>query len=416
MSTLLAGLPNYRVPDHITLPHVVKFSGGRSSGAMTLSLARGGVLQPDRGDVVLFANTTAEHPATYEFAARVCDEVESEHGVPCFWYEFCTVEMASADGYRRRSSYQLVKREPRQATDDDAVQGYRSDGSAFEELASFKAMLPNRYLRICTRFLKVLPGIMLLSEWYGGGPGPAHAGHGHGRALVGVEDAVRRYKGTKLTSEEYADVVGFVHSRRPARPAQVWRSFTTARLDRPVEGPRPVADLWGRTGPPFRYVTLLGLRADEEKRVQRMEMQNLFAEGAGSSRCKDTSQPPGELVYAPLADHGAATRDVEEFWNRQAFDLGIDSSLGNCVFCFMKGPRALSRIARSECTPPNTGTPVSIDWWADIETKYGRESTVDEGSKFKFLSLKSLSFADLANGVRPAVSNGSPSVPCACTD
>ena len=105
----VCGVPVYRSAGHAGLAHVVKFSGGRSSGAMVLSLARRGALKADRGDVVLFANTTAEHPATYDFAAEVCDELEFRHAIPCFWYEYCTVEKLGPFGYSRRSATRAVR-------------------------------------------------------------------------------------------------------------------------------------------------------------------------------------------------------------------------------------------------------------------------------------------------------------------
>ena len=106
------GTLHYRDQRHEALPHVVKFSGGRSSGALVLEMAAAGALSAARGDVVLFANTSAEHPRTYEFAAHCCDRLERDYALPCFWYEFCTVEDAYRGVYRRRLSYRLVTRRP----------------------------------------------------------------------------------------------------------------------------------------------------------------------------------------------------------------------------------------------------------------------------------------------------------------
>lgn len=52
-------------------PHVVKFSGGRSSGMMLMRLLEQGKLNPTRGDVIVFNNTSVEHPATYEFTRKL---------------------------------------------------------------------------------------------------------------------------------------------------------------------------------------------------------------------------------------------------------------------------------------------------------------------------------------------------------
>ncbi|MDE0393935.1 MAG: hypothetical protein OYK82_04055 [Gammaproteobacteria bacterium] len=77
MSSILPTLANPPHPppeissrwsDHEHLPHVLKFSGGRASATLAFLLAGGGLLRPERGDVILFARTSAEHPATYNFA------------------------------------------------------------------------------------------------------------------------------------------------------------------------------------------------------------------------------------------------------------------------------------------------------------------------------------------------------------
>ena len=68
----------YRDVAHAELPHVVSFSGGRSSAALTFMAAEEGLLDPDRGDIVLFANTSAEHPGTYEFAAECKRRIETD--------------------------------------------------------------------------------------------------------------------------------------------------------------------------------------------------------------------------------------------------------------------------------------------------------------------------------------------------
>ena len=55
------------------LPHVVKFSGGRSSGpALTFMMAEAGLLKAERWlDVILFANTWRRSiRRTYAFAAE----------------------------------------------------------------------------------------------------------------------------------------------------------------------------------------------------------------------------------------------------------------------------------------------------------------------------------------------------------
>ena len=63
----------YRNPGHRALPHVVKFSGGRSSAMLLFCLLENRVLDAARGDVIVFNNTSAEHPDTYELKAVLRD-------------------------------------------------------------------------------------------------------------------------------------------------------------------------------------------------------------------------------------------------------------------------------------------------------------------------------------------------------
>jgi predicted phosphoadenosine phosphosulfate sulfurtransferase len=52
-------------------PYIVKFSGGRSSAMMLMKLLKNNQLNPKRGDVIIFNNTSAEHSATYEFTRQM---------------------------------------------------------------------------------------------------------------------------------------------------------------------------------------------------------------------------------------------------------------------------------------------------------------------------------------------------------
>ena len=417
----ICSAPNYNNIAHSKLPHVVKFSGGRSSASMTLSLAREGILRPERKDVVLFANTSAEHPETYKFAAKVCDELEQQHGLPCLWYEFCTVEMATRYGWARNQAYRLVRRQKATPEDDAAIPGYLDDGTTFEEATSYMGILPTRKMRSCTQIMKVLPGIQLISDWLGGGPGPAHAGHHHDHHLTSPEDQADRYKGNRLGREDYIDMRGFMHDRPACRPAQRWDDFTVIDPDAFLRNQaRPKADIAGRAGPPVEYVTLLGLRADEPKRVTRAHFDAMLADGAMGTKCRHNSHPAGEIIATPLADAGATKTAVDEFWRRQPYDLGIDGIQGNCVYCFMKGESVIRKIAHMEQQSRNGSepvpTPVNIRWWSDLEQKYASKSTDEDLGQFKYLGLRAPSYADIEADPNPNEKSSSNTLPCACTD
>ena len=407
----------YRRARHAALPHIVKFSGGRSSATLTFMLAEAGLLKPERGDVILFANTSAEHPATYEFAAECKGRLEREFGLPVFWYEFCTVENASRGEYARKLSYRLVKPAP---VEEDP-NGYRSGGEVFEEMLSYQGMLPNPHSRSCTAKLKLYPSHLLLAEWLGAGPGPAHAGHYASRSFVTPESAAERHlaNGGMSSVEAYAERVGFMTSMPPARPAQLWRDYTDAPIDRgDVNAPARPVDMWGKDAAEF--VALLGLRADERRRIDRVLSRTLLAEGAGGRLCSIRTQPPGEHPYFPLDNAGITADDVGAFWREQAFDLQTPPSGGNCVFCFMKGTEALRQAGQEDDPQRVAGAPSDIAWWMDIERRYRREAPARNGdgvSRFGFLGVAGPSFAEVASGTtarRSRYAVGAPA--CDCTD
>ena len=128
----------YRAKGHRELPHVVKFSGGRSSGLLVFTLVENGFLKRERGDVVIFNNTSCEHPETYKFVSECKDRVE-ERGIPFFLTEFQTYEDARRGEWRRLPSYRLVNDRPFSDRNPD---GYRWRGEIFEEMLSYKGYLP----------------------------------------------------------------------------------------------------------------------------------------------------------------------------------------------------------------------------------------------------------------------------------
>lgn len=91
------------------------------------------------------------------------------------------------------------------------------------------------------------------------------------------------------------------------------------------------------------FTSCVGLRADEPHRVAKIR-------GDG---------PKGEEVVCPMHRAGHTLEDVEAFWDKQPFRLGIDRMYGNCVGCFLKGRHKLAAIARTE--------PDKLYWWAEAE-------------------------------------------------
>ena len=169
-----------------------------------------------------------------------------------------------------------------------------------------------------------------------------------------------------------------------------------------------------------QHVRLLGLRADEQRRIERVLSRALLAEGASTAACTVSTQPPGERPYFPLADWGYTEKEVLAFWEERDFDLDIPEGAGNCVFCFMKGTRQLVQLATANGSVGMSGTPSDIGWWADMESRYERivPARIGPGvSRFGFFGVNSVGFKEIARGECSSgnrYANGTPA--CDCTD
>lgn len=379
---------------HEYLPHVLKFSGGRSSAALAFLLAESGLLCPERGDVILFANTSAEHPATYDFARKCKERLEGDFGLPFLWFEFCTVEDAMRGAYVRRPSYRLVTSNPVESD----PRGYRSHGEVFEEMLSYQGLLPNPHSRSCTAKLKLYPSHQLLAEWFGVGAGPRHAGHHSDQRYVTPDLALVGYRrsGGTASDSAYLRRIEYMTRQPASRPAQRWEDYTEGRVNHPGGSPR-LAPMWGSDA--TLHVTLLGLRADEGGRVGRILERSMFAEGASTQKCAIRTQPPGERPCFPLVDWGFDQDAVRRYWSQRGFDLELPTMAGNCVYCFMKGTKAIGIGAREPDSMRVSGAPSDITWWVRMERKYRREVPARNGggvSRFGFFGLRGPTFAALA--------------------
>jgi len=96
------------------------------------------------------------------------------------------------------------------------------------------------------------------------------------------------------------------------------------------------------------WMTAMGIRADEPRRVAKLRTQ--------------------ADKFAPLAEAGIGLAEVTEFWRAHPFDLELESHngitpMGNCDLCFLKGPRQILSLIRSN--------PHLADWWVEQESKIG---------------------------------------------
>ena len=157
-----------------------------------------------------------------------------------------------------------------------------------------------------------------------------------------------------------------------------------------------------------RWHSVIGLRADEQRRVLRM-------------RARNCGSRTGAHAVLPLADAGVREADVLDWWKREPFDLGIPSYAGNCTLCMVKARSKLVRLIRED--------PTLADWWIEQEAKVANRTGPDGracesmkrfrlGETYAELKAAALSHRDLFD--EDAASSGesaeSDSFDCHCTD
>ena len=412
----------YRSKRHASMPHVVKFSGGRSSAMLLFVLLENGLLDRDRGDVIVFNNTSAEHPATYRFV-RDCMVAARRYGIPFYQIEFQTYEDARRGEWTRLPTYRLVNDMPKSDANPD---GFHWHGEVFEELLSWTGYVPNQFNRICTRHLKLDVTRAFLKDWLAAKPGIPRLGHYGDKARMDDDTAYQRHVDRQggVPRDIFLRKREYVWQRPHFRPEQRygdfspgWQSFENTALKGKTLGDQAV---FGRRG--VEYVAFIGLREDEPHRVQRVRDRNDTTKGY-----------EGEHVYMPLADMSVTRDDVNDFWDRQAWDLSLpkDASLSNCVYCFLKGAVNLRDIHTYMAKEVETGitdefgplgeTPSDLEWWHRLETTYGRDlkaegrSTRTDVTHIGFFGNNRFSYGDVGNGTELGGLAES-ILPCDCTE
>jgi len=425
-------------------PHIVKFSGGRSSGMMLMELLKQKKLVPERGDVILFNNTSAEHPATYDFTRKMKALAEGEYNIPFFWIEYQTYEEAGRNGWLRKGSYKIVNDQPYSA---DNEHGYRSAGEVFEEMISLSGFLPNMQNRICTQTLKIFITNSFLSDWFAQKPGIERLGHYGDAARMADEDVIETHEKSNGSTPEriLLQKRAFVRNAAFVREEAAWKDFVDCDLrfdneevKRSVIGDK--GQLFGDNA--ISYISCLGIRKDEEIRAEKIQARIDAAKKNPNGRSL-MSQPPGEEILTPLVENDVSQQGVIDFWNKQDFNLELsdDGNFSNCVYCPLKGKAKLTQLAATELAEGGLNgsgaTPASIDWWIEMEDKYGRDLkregrkvTSDKGVKFigffgatealvyRQIKAQAMAGADhkSVNSINGEFVDDDSYIPCNCTD
>lgn len=103
--------------------------------------------------------------------------------------------------------------------------------------------------------------------------------------------------------------------------------------------------------------TALGIRADEQRRVRDSALVD-------------------NIIYPLVHTWPTDKQDVLDWWEDQAFDLGLDEWDGNCIGCYKK---SFKKIFKQLDTNPNC-----LDWHIEMEKKYGTVGVSVEGTSRVF--------------------------------
>lgn len=153
-----------------------------------------------------------------------------------------------------------------------------------------------------------------------------------------------------------------------------------------------------------KWISVVGLRADEESRVKKQMRRNK----AGKDRWK---------TVCPLHTAGVTKQHVSDFWKMQPFDLRLlnvrgKTPDGNCDLCFKKGMVTIKSTMRRH--------PECIPWWVRMEANAPGLATMRNPDMALFRADRP-SYAALADQVARQgdfedLGGEEESVDCGCTD
>jgi 3'-phosphoadenosine 5'-phosphosulfate sulfotransferase (PAPS reductase)/FAD synthetase len=148
------------------------------------------------------------------------------------------------------------------------------------------------------------------------------------------------------------------------------------------------AHQWAKSGGFDEYDAVLGLRADEPRRVANVGTINKSV-----------------TARTPMAKAGHTIDDVLHFWQQHPFDLmlpGGDNTFGNCDMCFLKSRAKLEKIARAN--------PDAALWWAEQEERKGMPFRIDRPTYRQMLTQITVQGQLYDDAVEDDT------LPCQCTD
>ena len=300
----------------------------------------------------MFNNTGAEHPETYAFVKRMKKHTEAA-GLPFFICEFHACEEWRRGHWTRVPTYLLR-----------TTNNWSTRGEPFLKMVSWKNFVPNVFNRTCTKELKIETTRRLLEDWLSGQDATPPQGHGGPVTLADPLATFQHHQraGGKLKQADFDRRKAPLNSADPNRPSQrcADHSPPRERCENPLLSTRREPGELKLEKGGAEYVSLIGLRADEQTRVSRVHAR---------------PATEGEHIYTPLHEAGVDRAQVNASWDGHPMDLNTppELNISNCVYCFLKPPVSMAMVREtSPGIPGIPGTPSSPDWWANLEENYGR--------------------------------------------
>lgn len=143
---------------------------------------------------------------------------------------------------------------------------------------------------------------------------------------------------------------------------------------------------------------VLGLRADEPRRISKMRASN----AAGKERWDQV---------APMAMAGTTKADVVGFWAKQPFDLRLPNirgvtPAGNCDLCFLKGESTIMELLKEH--------PEWADWWIEMEALALALASSPSGATFRIDRPSYARLREFAQNQGRMFDAGDPGIECFC--
>ena len=305
---------------------------------LLFALLENRLLDPDRGDVIVFNNTSAEHPDTYRFV-HDCMRTARQYGVPFFQVEFQTYEDARKGEWTRLPTYRLVNEEP--ISSDESrwlpLAGRDVRRAPLLDWVRSQPVQPDLHSALEARGDAQLPeGLAGISAKRFLGSATSGTARGSTRTSPTVATRAIRAAFPRTSSGASARTSGSGHTSVPEQRYDTFLPGVEARSKILRSRARPSGTRLGS-----------GRRWSRIRRVHRppRETSRTGVQRVGE-RSDSTLGYEGEHVYMPLSDMAVTRDDVNAFWDRQEWDLTLPKTggLSNCVFCFLKGLAHLQGI------------------------------------------------------------------------